>query len=307
MRLAGRTVCVSDIAVSADFYGSVFGFRTVSARHGLEGEWLDRAVGHPGVRLDWYRLVNPQGIALHLQGFERPAPVGSRTRRPMNAFGLTHLNFYVRDLTQTLEELRAHGGQVHEHTWLDTRLEDGSECSMVYCSDPDGVRVELWTTRPYGRGNSMATPYPGLDRKFSHSGICVADPQRSLDFYSRLGFESAEEFDYRPFPGALDRMCELEDSRLYARMMRSADGQVLELLFWEHPPPFGPRTRPPAHKYGFSQLVFEVDDLEGTADVLARAGGRVFPESHCTADGYDRLQCADPDGVRIELIRERTP
>jgi len=52
---------------------------------------------------------------------------------------------------------------------------------MIYCTDPDGIRVEIWTTDPYGR-SGFSPEVPGVQRKFSHSGTCVRDLGRSIVF-----------------------------------------------------------------------------------------------------------------------------
>jgi catechol 2,3-dioxygenase-like lactoylglutathione lyase family enzyme len=294
---------VTDIARSTRFYAA-FGFQTEAAQDPLEGEWLDKAVGLTHTRLNSHRLTNSQGISLQLLQFERPASTGSSERRQMNQFGLTHLNFYVRDFEATLADVRAYGGQVLEHTRLDTPLEDGTQCSMLFCTDPDGARIEVWATQPHGAGNSMATAIPGVSRKFSHSGICVADVERSLAFYANLGLRAADTFDYRDLPGALDRVSEMEGTRLLAQMMRNEKGDVVELLYYAHPAAFGARERRPSNQYGLTHLAFWVDDLHRSSAALARAGGRVFAESRSSFARFEQMQCADPDGVRIELMKQ---
>jgi catechol 2,3-dioxygenase-like lactoylglutathione lyase family enzyme len=292
------------MAASTRFYERAFGFRTIAAHGHLHGAWLDRALSLEDTMLNSHRLSNGQGIALQLLQFEHPGAVGVRTRRPMNTFGLTHLNFYVRNFEQTLADVRTHGGQVHEHTRLDTPLSESVQCSMVFCSDPDGTRIEVWTTDPHGMGNSMATALPGVDRKFSHSGICVTDTERSLAFYAHLGLQLVDTFDYRDYPGALDKVSELQGVRLLAQMMRNGNGDVVELLYYAEPPASGSRERPPANRHGLSHLAFWVDDIDATAAALAAAGGKLFTESRSTLGGFEQIQCADPDGVRIELLKQ---
>ncbi len=60
----------------------------------------------------------------------------------MNQYGLTHLSFRVDDIDTSSEKIRELGGEVHDHTR--TTFGEGDELlDFVYCSDPDGVRVEL--------------------------------------------------------------------------------------------------------------------------------------------------------------------
>jgi glyoxylase I family protein len=60
-------------------------------------------------------------------------------RRPVNQLGLTHLNFRVDDVDAVAARLRDLGGTVLEHT----RTTFGPEMDFLYCTDPDGTRIEL--------------------------------------------------------------------------------------------------------------------------------------------------------------------
>jgi catechol 2,3-dioxygenase-like lactoylglutathione lyase family enzyme len=222
----------------------------------------------------------------------------------MTARGLTHLNFYVEDIDRVLADVRANGGQVIDSTRVDAPLENDGSVSMLYTTDADGIRTEVWTTRPYGTGNSMATPVPGVERKFSHSGIMVGDCARSLDFYAHLGLRKAETFDYREAPGALDPVLELTGSRLLAQMMRTAEGEIIELLELAHPPTTGSAERAPANTFGFTELGFRVTDVDATARALVAAGGRSYPAERSTVCARPALPCSDPDGVRLLLLQD---
>lgn len=294
--LSHRGLCVADLAASRFFYQEVFGFTPIHQLEGVDGSWLDHAHGIPGCRIDVCGLRNAQGIRLNLISFAHPEPVGPRTRRPMYALGLTHLNFYVRDLHATLGDVHRYGGAVLDHTRLDTP--DG--ISMIHCTDPDGIRVEVWTSEPYNAGG-FATALPGIDRKFSHSGVCVSALERSLSFYAALGFHLAECFDYRDPPGQLDSMNEAEGTALLAQMTRNGQ-DVIELLQFDHPPAQGDGTPREANRIGLANLVFNVSSLDVAVDALQLAGGRVLADSRSAWDDQEQIQCLDPDGTRIELI-----
>jgi predicted enzyme related to lactoylglutathione lyase len=57
----------------------------------------------------------------------------------MDQFGLTHLAFYVDDIDTVAEKVIAGGGRAYPNTRA--KFENGTE--IMYCTDPDGVRVEL--------------------------------------------------------------------------------------------------------------------------------------------------------------------
>ncbi len=298
--LSHRGLCVTDLDHSLRFYCEALDFVPTHRLEGLEGPWLDRANGLTESRIDVAGVCNAQGIALNFITFARPGPIGTRKRRQMFEIGPTHINFYVRDLDATLARVLVAGGTVLEHTRV-----DAEDVSMLFCTDPDGIRVEIWTSEPYNAGG-MATAVPGVEVKFSHSGICVSEIQRSLPFYEALGFVAAERFDYRSPPGQLDRMSECEGSALLAQMLRMNE-DVVELLQFDHPPLIGDGNPRPANQLGLVNLAFRVASIDAILPDLMAAGGRVDRESRSSWGAEEQIQCLDPDGVRIELIAALAP
>jgi lactoylglutathione lyase len=60
----------------------------------------------------------------------------------MNQLGLTHLSFRVDDLAGVAARIEALGGQLVPSTRTSLDL-GGTALDFVYCTDPDGVRIEL--------------------------------------------------------------------------------------------------------------------------------------------------------------------
>jgi catechol 2,3-dioxygenase-like lactoylglutathione lyase family enzyme len=87
-------------------------------------------------------LRGPGGERLELLAFRAPAVDGERRRRPINRIGLTHLCFRVRNVDEVAKRIRALGGEVHDHTRTALGAPGGAP-DFLYCSDPDGVRIEL--------------------------------------------------------------------------------------------------------------------------------------------------------------------
>ena len=67
--------------------------------------------------------------------------------------------------------------------------------------------------------------------------------------------------------------------------MRSADGEIIELLELAHPETTGGTEREPANKFGFHELAFTVDDVDATARALVAAGGRSYAGERSTVGG----------------------
>lgn len=138
--LAHVGICVSDLERSVRFYCEALGFVAVDA-HDV-GDMFARLMELEHVELRSQFLRGPSGERIELLAFRAPTADGERRRRPINRFGLTHLCFHVRDVDEVAERIRRLGGEVHDHTR--TALGGpGRAPDFVYCSDPDGIRIEL--------------------------------------------------------------------------------------------------------------------------------------------------------------------
>ncbi len=138
----------------------------------------------------------------------------------------------------------------------------------------------------------------------SHFGLCVADLDRSLRFYTEgLGFEAAEryELDSKEAVG-LDLALEVEGHVQVVSQFIRLGGMAIELLGYTSPTPHG---RPSTSRglIGLTHLSFYVDDRDAAADHLVSLGATILEETR-TSPGIDLVFLADPDGVRIELMQE---
>ncbi len=181
-RFLYRAICVDTLEASIPFYRDGLGFQPVGEPEVEQGAWLETLTGLPGAKRIHQRVRNGEGITLDLYAFQNPAPVGPRERRKNNQYGLTHLAFYVDSVDDWAGRVSGAGGKVFAHTRATFR-DNGT--TMMYCTDPDGTRVELMQA-------------PGERQRFSHSGVCMDDIEHFLAFYRGLaGLERAE--NYEPF------------------------------------------------------------------------------------------------------------
>jgi catechol 2,3-dioxygenase-like lactoylglutathione lyase family enzyme len=135
-------VCVADLERSLRFYTEALGF---SRREpdGRVGTFIDPLVELDGVELE-FRFLTRDGMSVELLHFVSPEPVGSTERRAMNQFGLTHFGVAVTELDEVARTIGEYGGKVYPHTRALYRVdEDSPRIDSVYCTDPDGVRLEL--------------------------------------------------------------------------------------------------------------------------------------------------------------------
>jgi lactoylglutathione lyase len=129
---------VSDLERSLRFYREVLGFELVQSH--TVGPEFARLMELDDVVLQ-SRFVHRDGVSIELLHFDVPGHCGEPVRRPMNQLGITHLSVRVDDLDSVAALIESLGGTVLR----DTRTAIGSSKALdfVYCTDPDGVRIEL--------------------------------------------------------------------------------------------------------------------------------------------------------------------
>ena len=141
---------------------------------------------------------------------------------------------------------------------------------------------------------------PSVRFAVSHIGICVSDLERSLRFYCEgLGFERAESHSIgNEFADALEVPRDVELTSQFIRR----EGLSIELLHYASPPAVGEPSRS-RRQLGLTHLSFVVPDVDRAAALLVECGATVLPETRTRNEGVDLLFLADPDGVRVELMR----
>ncbi len=132
-------ICVSDLERSVRFYCEGLGFEPV-ATHQVGAEFA-ALMEVPGVDLE-SRMLSRDGVTIELLGFRSPATIGDTARRPMNQLGLTHLSIRVDEVDGLASTIEALGGTVVPTTRT-TFDGAGYRLDFLYCTDPDGVRIEL--------------------------------------------------------------------------------------------------------------------------------------------------------------------
>ncbi|MGD0313400.1 MAG: VOC family protein [Acidimicrobiales bacterium] len=132
-------ICVSDLERSLRFYCEGLGFEQVASHQ--VGEEFGALLEVEGVRLA-SRMLARDGVTIELLGFESPGTTGDGVRRPMNQLGLTHLSLRVDDVDAVAAVIEGLGGTVVTATRTSIDL-PGTRLDFLYCTDPDGVRIEL--------------------------------------------------------------------------------------------------------------------------------------------------------------------
>jgi lactoylglutathione lyase len=132
-------ICVSDLERSRRFYCEGLGFEEVGA-HRVSEEFAS-LMEVPRVAVDSAMLAR-DGVTVELLGFRSPGHTGEPVRRPMNQLGLTHLSFRVDDVDAVAAAVERAGGALIATTRTTLEVQ-GATLDFVYCTDPDGTRIEL--------------------------------------------------------------------------------------------------------------------------------------------------------------------
>jgi|GEM_PF-500382 len=110
-------------------------------------------------------------------------------------------------------------------------------------------------------------------------GIPTSDPERTINFYTKLGFKQSEGFT-----GGLDKVCMEKEGTPYKL-------EICHNRFTEAGPLSG----------GVSGMSFKVKNLASSVEELKRKG-ITFVETHGRRDGVIYASINDPNGISIKLF-----
>lgn len=136
VRISHIGLCTSDIEHSLRFHTEALGFVLDRSIDDI-GSPYDSLMELPGVRCRVH-YVKCGAVTIELIGYPGIGVTGSAERRPMNQLGFTHMTLLVDDIDAAVERVVKYGGQVHPETAIDSPFGP-----MVFCTDPDGTRIEL--------------------------------------------------------------------------------------------------------------------------------------------------------------------
>jgi lactoylglutathione lyase len=132
-------ICVSDLERSLAFYCGAFGFEKAES-HEIGSEFA--ALMDLSEVAVTSQFIRRGPTAIELLAFRDPQSFGEQTRRAVNQLGLTHLSFRVDDVAAAATRVVELGGSIVESSRTTIDL-GGAALEFLYCTDPDGVRVEL--------------------------------------------------------------------------------------------------------------------------------------------------------------------
>jgi len=271
------------------FYAGLFGLRAVmrSSSSGSDGTpfGIYRATTSSTVFLYDHR-GGRRSNALELVHWIDPATTGAVYPRGFDR-GIQAVAYSAADLDATAAAATALGGRVVRRgdDWLVLR-------------DPEGVAVEV--VRADGPSEAR------------HLRVVCADLERSLAWWSQLGFRDAPQLLGLP----TRELWPAEDGRAVSaeRGLVGSDDPSFGVVFttWSGGPPPGPTYAMPYHQ-GIYRMAVAVDDVQAAYAALADLG--VARQPPCTfqlpgtplTDGLTILFIRDPDNILVELVERRPP
>ena len=136
--------------------------------------------------------------------------------------------------------------------------------------------------------------------RFDHVGVTVADLDRAIEFFTRLGLELEGRM---PIEGEfLDTVIGMRGARTEIAMLRPpGGGTALELSSFVRPDhePGSPRAM--ANELGLRNVCFEVGDLQRVLDELATDGYGLVGDVGQFEDVWRMAYVRGPEGIIVSL------
>jgi catechol 2,3-dioxygenase-like lactoylglutathione lyase family enzyme len=139
----------------------------------------------------------------------------------------------------------------------------------------------------------------GLDiKRVDHVSYTVADIDRSVDFYTRFGYETVNRYDAAG--PELDVAVATEHADMEIQLLRRPDGATLELISYVRQP----RQRAARNSVvGAAHLAFVVGDIQAAYEELSADGVEFLSEPNTDRYGEKWVYFRDPDGITVELMQ----
>ena len=139
-------------------------------------------------------------------------------------------------------------------------------------------------------------------QRMDNVGIVVESLDAAVSFFIELGLElegrAMIEGDWS------GRVTGLRDQRVEIAMMRTPDGQRIELSRFLAPPVVADHRNAPVNALGYLRVMFAVDDLDDTLARLRRHGAQLVDEVVQYEDVYRLCYVRGPEGILIGLAEQ---
>ena len=130
-------VVVRDLKKSVEFYCAL-GF-IEDNRATEEGKFIDAVVGLCNTKLEWVKLIAPDGYLLELLQYHSHPEQKEIAKQRSNQLGCSHLAFSVDDINSVCEKIEEMGGGIVNPP----ALTNDKKVKVAYCHDNEGNLMEI--------------------------------------------------------------------------------------------------------------------------------------------------------------------
>ena len=253
-----------------------------------------RAFGLESSRWDAWILVGDRGFdggAIDLLEWKEPLPVGAPPAA-LNETGWQRIGVMVSDIAAARASAVAHGATAWSAPFHTGEIDGAASLQLCFVSDPDGVAIELI--------------HAGIGPRIAFIGMTCSDLDRSVAFYTQLGFRETMRVDAGRDTGDHLRL-EGPVAMQEVLMAAPGGGDVSLLLAGFTRPAVVVRAPQPANALGAWRVAMLVDDVDRSCELLRAASIELMsdPVAMSMGPGLPRLRFVcfrGPDGEVVELI-----
>ena len=130
-------IVVRDLEKTANFYKAL-GFKD-SNKAIEEGKFIDQVTGLTNTKLEWIKLIAPDGYLLELLHYHSHFENEEITNQRSNKLGCSHMAFSVENIEKTCELIKKMGGSILNPP----SLTKDRKVKVAYCHDIEGVLMEI--------------------------------------------------------------------------------------------------------------------------------------------------------------------
>mgnify|MGYP001815482051 CR=1 FL=1 len=133
-----------------------------------------------------------------------------------------------------------------------------------------------------------------------HTAVSTRDLDRSVEFWTALGFEETRRWDWPAGVDVVNDMLDLPDSSARAALL-VGHGTGIELFEFSMPDPG--RVPEPLHRLGYTHMAFETDDLTSDMERLSALGMSFWADPVEDPSGRRMVYGRSPEGLAMELVQ----
>ncbi|GAB2601592.1 VOC family protein [Spirosoma areae] len=287
------SLSVRDLDRAVAFYTGAIGLTEVR-RYRITGNVaVEKKSGIKSTPRSVVLLHGPNG-QIELNQFEgntgKPA-----SAMPVQGPGITHICYQSPAASGLYAKSKATGGTIVSRGT--TPVDRGYGIQYAYAKDPDGLLYEL---------EQLDKPAFTDPVWMGHVALVTPDIDRLVEFYTKLlGVKPHNRIDNIRNSPKLDDIANIDSLRLRAAWFKTGN-MVLEIWQFNNPPTRVPDSPPPYTRIGYTNISFEVGNLNRTYQQLRDAGISCLSPPVSTAEST-AVFLRDPDGNLLSLEEFPTP